>query len=211
MPEQRPRSWSSTLITIAIIIVLLVGGYFAWAMYAAPEPVEPITPEVVTPVVEDAAYASSTMKFAVRYPQGFTVDENYTYTRVSAAKPISGVKFAVPASFTQGTNLAADSGVSVEVLPRATACTGDIYLKANVKAQAMSGAVPFSVATSSETVGADTFEEAVFAISSSSPCIAMRFFLHSVNSTSTASSARAFDRTAVLAAFDKIRQSLTLQ
>jgi hypothetical protein len=199
------------LIIGAAIILVAIGGYFAWALFSEPVAVEPTTPEVVAPVNTDVSYASSTMKFSLSYPQGFTVDEKYAYTRVSASKPISGVKFMVPASFTQGTNLAADSGVSMEVLPRATACTGDIYLKANVKAQAMSGPVPFSVATSSDKAGADTFEEAVYAVSSSSPCIAMRYFLHTVNSTSTASTTRAFDLAAVLAAFDKIRASLSVQ
>ena len=140
---------------------------------------------------------------------GEVADGPGTGGAAASTKPIAGVKFVVPASFTEGTNLAPDSGVSLEVLPRAANCTGDIYLKANVKAQPVqSGAVTFSVATSTETVGDESFEEAVFAIPGSSPCIAMRYFLHT---TAMASTTLPYDRAGVLAAFENIRASLSVQ
>lgn len=170
----------------------------------------PTPQEQVT--VQDKTYASSTMKFSVSYSPEFVLEEPYAYTRVSPTKPISGVKFRVPASFTQGTNLASDSGVSVEQLPRANKCVGDIYLKANVRAVPLAeGTTNFSAATSTETVGADTFEEAVFAITGSSPCIAVRYFLHTTSATGTATSTQQFDRAGVIAAFETIRRSLKIQ
>jgi hypothetical protein len=212
--ERRPGRRSNSLIAgIVILIVLVVGGFLAWKAISNSAPAEEPAPTPEAPVVTDtrASYASSTMKFSLRYPQEFTLQEPYAYTRVSPTKPISGVKFAVPVALTEGTNLAPDSGVSVETLPRANLCTGDIYLKANVKAQpTTSGAITYSVATSTETVGADTFEEAVFAIPGTSPCIAMRYFLHTVAATGTASTTP-YDRTAVLTALESIRNSLTLQ
>jgi len=194
-----------------ILMVVAGGGYLAWKALSGGTTEETPTPLPEVPVTQDIEYASSTMKFSLRYPQGFTVQEPYAYTRVSPTKPISGVKFLVPAALAAGTNLAPDSGVSMEVLPRANACTGDIYLKANVKAQPVAGTVPFSVATSSETEGGDTYEEMVFAVTGSSPCIAMRYFLHTTSATGTATTTPAFDRAAVLAAFDSIRNSLSVQ
>lgn len=200
-------------IGIIVILIVAAGGYFAWMQFFQEKPVETPEPQTQEPVVQDSMYASSTMKFSLKYPQGFTLEEPYAYTRVSPTKPISGVKFRAPLAMTQGTNLAADSGVSVEQLPRAQNCSGDIFLKANVRSQTQtSGALTFSVASSSETVGSDTYEETVFAVPGSSPCIAMRYFLHSTSAgTSTASTTRAFDRAAVIAEFDKIRQSMSVQ
>lgn len=200
------------IIGVIILLVVAGGGYLAWkALSGGAAPEETPAPLPEQPLVQDTAYASSTMKFSLRYPQGFTLQEPYAYTRVSPTKPINGVKFLVPTALAQGTNLAPDSGVSVEELPRANLCTGDIFLKANVKAQPVTGVVSFSVATSSEKAGADTFEEAVFAVTGSKPCIAMRYFLHTTSATGTASTTPAYDRAAVLAAFDSIRNSLSIQ
>ena len=70
-------------------------------------------------------------RFAIR--KTTFLDESYAY-EIWAKKLIQGVKFTVPASMATGTNLSADSYVSVEWLPRAKSCTGDIYLQATVKA-----------------------------------------------------------------------------
>lgn len=208
----RKRSMMGPVIGVIILLVVAGGGYLAWKALAGGTSEEASAPLPDEQVAQDTEYASTTMKFSLRYPQGFTLQEPYAYTRVSPIKPISGVKFLVPAALSQGTNLAADSGVSVEVLPRANLCTGDIFLKANVRAQSFAGrAISFSVATSSETAGADTFEEMVFAVSGSKPCIAMRYFMHTTAATGTASSTPAFDRTSVIAAFDSIRNSLSVQ
>lgn len=192
-----------------ILVIVAGGGYYAWKTYFSQTPTETPAPEA--PVVEDTTYASSTMRFSLKYPQGFTLQEPYAYTRVSPTKPINSVKFTVPAAMVQWTNLAPDSGVSVEELPRAKTCTGDIYLLANVRAQSLTeGATTYSFASSTDTKGSDMYEEMVYAIPSSSPCIAMRYFLHSTIGT-MATGTSAFDRAALLADFDKIRQSLVLQ
>ena len=119
------------------------------------------------------------------------------------------MKFGVPTAMTQGTNLSTESGISVEVLPRANNCTGDIFLLANVRAQAMTeGAVNYSVASASTTEDGTTIEETVYAFPSGSPCIAVRYFLESSEIDATATGTRAFDRASVIAAFDEIRRSI---
>ncbi len=216
MPEENPRKRSiiPTVITVLVVAALAAGGYYAWMNYLqpAPEPEPEPTPVVEEPVATDLTFASSTMGFALTYPAEFILDEQFAYTGVSAEKPIYGVKFGVPTSMTQGTNLSSESGVSVEVLPRANNCTGDIYLLANVRARAETeGAVTYSVASSTVTEDGETTEEIVYAYPSSEPCIAVRYFLQSSEVDATATGTRAFDRSATVAAFDAIRRSVVVQ
>ncbi len=158
-------------------------------------------------------YASSTMGISIKYPQSYTVDESYAYDQFGPKKLIHGVKFIIPLAMATGTNLSIqDTGISVEQLPRAKNCTGDIYLKANVKANTIiENDVRYSAATSSGAAAGNMYEEMVYALSGSSPCTAVRYYIHSSNvgdyGTGTI---REFDRAALLETFDKIRRSLVL-
>jgi len=197
----------------AIILVIVAGGgYYAWKTYFSQAPAETPTPE--TPAVDDrATYASSTLRISLKYPKDYTVDDSFSNLSVNPKKPISGVKFTIPLQTATGTNLSADSGISIEWLPRAKKCTGDIYLAANVRArEVVEGNMTYSVATSSEAGAGNLYEEFVYAISSSSPCTAIRYFIHSTQFANYPPGiVIEFDRAALLADFDKIRQSLVLQ
>lgn len=214
--ERRPRRGSNMglIIGVIVILALLVGGYFYLFSGSTPEPVQE-NPIPTAPVVVDTlqTYASSTWPLSIKYPQGYTADANYRNTSVNPQKPIMGVKFTVPMEMATGTNLSADSGISVEQLPRASLCTGDIYLAANVKSTNVTdGGVRYSVATSSEAATGNLYEEFVFAVASSTPCTAVRYFIHSTQLANyPEGTVRAFDRAALLLEFDKIRQSLVLQ
>lgn len=158
-----------------------------------------------------STYATST--FSIVYPSDYTVDESYKYDRVNPKKPISGVKFTVPGAMATGTNLASDTYLSVEWLPRAKKCTGDIYLAANVRAQTMTdtNGVEYSVATSSGAGAGNLYDEMVYALSGSSPCTAVRYYIHSSEiGNYTPGSVQPFDQASLLSAFDKIRRSLVL-
>lgn len=192
-----------------IALVLIVGGgYYAWQSRSKAPAETPVTPQV--PVDERISYASSTMGISLKYPRGFTLNDSYSNISVNPKKPIQGVKLTIPSEIVSGTNLAMDTGISIEQLPRANNCSGDIYLAANVRGtKVIDGSATYSVATSSTATAGDLVEEIVYAIASSSPCTAVRYFLHSTNAVST--STQAFDRAALLLEFDKIRQSLVLQ
>jgi cytoskeletal protein RodZ len=217
--ERNPRRRSNTpFAAIAILIVIIGGGYLAWKAIsgASSQPEAPIQqPVEETPAVTDerASYASTTAGISLRYPQGYTVNEAYINTSVNPSKPISGVKFTVPTQVATGTNLSADSGVSVEWLPRANKCTGDIYLAANVRPiELADNGVSYSVATSSSAGAGNMYEEYVFAIASSSPCTAVRYFIHTTQLANyPEGSVREFNKAALLAEFDEIRRSLQLQ
>lgn len=190
-------------------ILVVVGGYYLLKgnFNQAPVPVvdnnEPVVPTTAT-------FATST--YSVAYPTSFTVDANFQNTSVSASKPIAGVKFTIPMTMATGTNLSADSFVSIEQLPRANNCTGDIYLAANVRAQSVSDSgVTYSIATSTDAAAGNRYEEIVFAISGSKPCTAVRYHIHSTEiGNYPEGSVREFDRGALITAFDQIRTSLVL-
>lgn len=195
---------------LVVVVALGVGGFFLWKdnveeMEATTEPV----PKEVEPLT--ATFSSSTLGFSVDYPKDYVLDVDYTYDAFGPEKRIHGVKFIIPPSMATGTNLSAfDTGVSVESLPRAVHCTGDIYLMADVGASLLSeGGMVYSVASSSEGAAGNRYEEIVYAVASSSPCTAIRYFIHSTSLDNYPSgTVREFDRASLFQAFDEIRKSL---
>ena len=156
--------------------------------------------------------ASSTPGFTIKYPKSFTLNDSYAYDAFGPKKLISGVKFTIPETMATGTNLSDDTGVSVEWLPNAKNCTGDIFIQADVKPQSLTeNGVEYSVATSSDAAAGNRYEEDVYAIVGSKPCTAVRYFIHyGAIENYPAGAVTAFDEPALLAQFDKIRQSLVL-
>ncbi len=159
------------------------------------------------------SFTNASSTFTVQYPQGWTPNADYKYTGVSAAKPISGVQFKIPGEMATGTNLSADTYVSVEQLPRATSCVADIYLLDNVKPQAIdANGHSYSLASTSEAAAGNRYEEWVYAIPGSTPCTAARYFIHygAIENYPTDGSVKEFDRAALLAIFDSIRDSISV-
>jgi hypothetical protein len=196
------------------VVVLAVIGIWAFVFKDQSMGTTPV-PDIVIPMaVATSTYASSTLGVSVVYPKTYAVNEAYAYDQFGPKKLIHGVKFLMPESMATGTNLSAvDTGVSVEQLPRAVRCTGDIYLLANVKAQStIINGVNYSVATSSGAAAGNLYEEIIYALADSKPCTALRYFMHSSNIDNYATNTpiREFDRAAVLKDFDAIRDSLQL-
>lgn len=194
-----------------IVVLVAAAGIFVWkTLPSAKAPAQQTAPQ--PQATATTTYATTT--FSIVYPRDFTADDSYIYGEVNPKKPIYGVKFIVPAQMATGTNLSSfDTGVSVEQLPRAKNCTGDIYLAADVKAHEVTeNGVKYSLATSSGAAAGNLYEEMVYALSGSSPCTAVRYYIHSSNigNYATTTAIREFDRSALLEAFDKIRQSLVL-
>jgi hypothetical protein len=73
------------------------------------------------------------------------------------------------------------------------------------------GSVSYSLATTSGAGAGNFYEEWVFALASSSPCTAVRYFIHSGNIGNYPTGAvTEFDHAALIKDFDSIRRSLTL-
>jgi hypothetical protein len=197
------------IIGAIVVIILGAAGYVIWQKAASSQIQAEPTPPPPPPAPVTHTYSTST--FSLIYPDGYTVDEMYAYQGVPK-KPISGVKFVIPGTMATGTNLSIDSGVSVESLPRAKACTGDIYIYQNVKASEFTvGSTTWSVASTSDAGAGNFYEEQVFAVKDSKPCIAVRYFIHSTNVENyPVGTVTQFDKNALLKSFDSIRDSFTI-
>lgn len=156
-------------------------------------------------------YASTTMGVSLQYTKGYAVDETYAYDQFGPKKLIHGVSFTIPESMATGTNLSDDTRLSVEQLPNAKNCTGDIFLQANVKAQSVTDGADYSVATSSDAAAGNRYEETVYALKDSHPCTAIRYFVHyGAIENYPAGAVNQFDAAALMSALDTVRRSVVL-
>jgi len=154
---------------------------------------------------------TSALGFTFRFPQNYVVDQNYKYQELGANKTIAGVKFTVPAPATLGTNLSKDTYISVEVQPKASTCSADLFLETKAVSTFADSGTTYSVATSSDAAAGNRYDEAVFAIPGSSPCTAVRYFIHSTNiGNYDPGTIQEFDRVGLINEFDNIRRSLVL-
>jgi len=151
--------------------------------------------------------------FTVRYPSDFTSDETYVYTALGSERNISGVKFTIPQTLATGTNLSAGTYISVESFNDATECIADLFL-GTLHATAtnfVDGGLTYSAASSSEAGAGNRYEETVFALPGTSPCLAVRYFVHySAFENYASGTVREFDRQTILSQFDAIRRSVVV-
>jgi hypothetical protein len=157
-------------------------------------------------------YSNPVLGVSLRYPKGYTVNEAYAYDQFGDKKLIHGVSFIIPESMATGTNLASDTYVSVEQLPNAKNCTGDIFLTANVKAQKINeNGVDYSVASSSGAAAGNRYDETIYALAGTHPCTALRYYVHyGAIENYPAGTVTGFDGAALIDAFDTIRRSVVM-
>lgn len=149
---------------------------------------------------------------AAQYPNAYSVDESYEYQALGPAKTISGVKFTIPGNMATGTNLSSDSYVSVEQIPGLASCTASPFLMDGAKVSTVTdGATTYSMGTTSDAGAGNRYDETVYAISGSSPCTAVRYFIHyGAIGNYPAGSVEEFNERNLVTAFDGIRRTLTL-
>jgi membrane-bound inhibitor of C-type lysozyme len=159
-------------------------------------------------------YHDATVGFTLRYPVAFLVTATYTYNGLGTKKGIAGVKFTIPAAVASGTNLSSDSYLSVEHLGTTTTeCDASAFLLAGTHATATvmtEHDVTYSVASSSGAAAGNRYEEVVYALPGSQPCIAVRTFIHyGVFENYASGTVKVFDHVALEKGFAAIRDSLT--
>lgn len=161
-------------------------------------------------------YSTSTKGFSIKYPADFSIDESYLYT-TGFGKTISGVKFTIPAKLSAGTNLGSDTYVSVEQIKKSGATPTCIALdflslaKGTVILPVTDGGITYSVASSTGAGAGNRYEETVYAIPGTNPCIAVRYFVHyGVYENYPKDTTKEFDKQAVLTQFDAMRKSLQI-
>ncbi len=182
------------LLALAMAVALAVavaGDASAQAQRPAPPPGE--------------IYAHLRPTFSVRVPPGFTINERYRYTRLGPGKAIEGVAFAIPRAMTEGTNLAADSYVSVEWRDGQRCTLADFLDGATEEAQLSDNGVRWQVGTAGDSGAGNIYEETVHLRG----CDAVRSFVHTTNIANyPPGTVRAYDRVALGNAADAIRRSL---
>jgi membrane-bound inhibitor of C-type lysozyme len=150
-------------------------------------------------------YSNAAAGFSIRLPADYRVNESYRYTPSGPA----GIQFAVSTSTTAGTNLADDTSLTVELIPNAATCSAALFLP-RAKAYAVTdGAIAYSIATSTGAAAGNRYDELVFAIPETNPCLGIRYFIHygAIQNYATGT-VKEFDKESLLATFDAIRRTL---
>lgn len=156
------------------------------------------------------AFGNKEIGMTIRYPALYTVKEDYTYQVFGPGKNISGVKFTIPSSMATGTNLSTDSYISVEHATSSTACTAGIFLDPTYKGGSVTiveNGVTMSFASTTGAAAGNRYEESVYAFPGSSPCLAIRYFIHSGTIGNYPKEVKEFDKAALLKEFDAIRKT----
>ncbi len=161
-------------------------------------------------------YENGTEGFSIRYPNGYTVDQNYKYQELGPGKDIGGVKFTIDPSIATGTNLSSDTYLSVEEIPQATSCDAAMFLdsgsmRSNATTTTIDG-TEYSVASSTGAGAGNRYEETVYALPGTNPCVAVRYFIHyGVIENYPAGAVQQFDEAALKSQFDAMRKTLVTQ
>jgi len=154
-------------------------------------------------------YTEKRGEYSLRFPSGYLIDESHAY-QMEPGKNIFGVKFAVPSSAILGTNLSKDSYISVETLSQITECEADLFLfGAKESKELTDNTMAYSVASTSDAGAGNRYEETIYAIPGTNPCVAIRYFIHyTVLENYPSGTIKAFDKASLLRGFDAIRRTL---
>jgi len=160
-------------------------------------------------------YSDGAIGFSIRYPADYSIDTSYKYQALGPGKDINGVKFTIPYSLAVGTNLSSfDTGISIETIPAAQDCSAGLFLDGNTDVQTVTdNGIDYSFATTIQGAAGNRYEEEVWAIPETNPCLAIRYFIHSTNIENYPEDPEGvileFDRPALINQFEKIRHTLT--
>jgi hypothetical protein len=192
------------LLVLVLIACFMLAGWYAIMKNQAvvAEPVADVFPQ---------SYEDSGGGFSLHMPLGYIPDPTYA-AELSPSLVISGVKFRVPAATAAGTNLSRDSFISVEHIQNVMACSADMFFDGTHETlEVMDQGVTYSVATSSDAGAGNRYEETVYTFPGTSPCIGVRYMVHSsAIQNYDPGTVREFDRVALIAEFDAIRRTLRL-
>ncbi len=213
MKETYKRNEVITLIVIAVVIALAI------ARSHMPKSA-PVAPPASSQNDTTHVYQNSMMGFSLRLPSiassegadGYKVDESYKYQALGPGKDIFGTKFTIPKLLSAGTNLSSDSYISVEEIPKASNCSASLFVAPGSAVEKITdNGISYSVATTSDAGAGNRYDETVYAIPGTNPCVAVRYFIHySAFENYPAGSIKQFDEQALIASFDQIRMTLVI-
>ncbi len=174
---------------------------------------------------DNQEYVNSAYHFSISLPQTtssikfndttYIIDEGFKHA-VSPEKTISGVRFTIPTSFAQGTNLSKDSYISFEEVPFDQHCDARLFAD-SVPAQQdlktiIDNETTYSVFSSTDAAAGNRYEQTIYAFSQHNRCVAIRYFIHStVYENYDPTTIKKFNREQLLNQFDQIRRTLELR
>jgi len=155
------------------------------------------------------SYANPAFGFSVAYPESFSINEGHVYNAFGPGKEIYGVSFTIPKSFSSGTNLSSDTYVSVETLPGINGCRASAFLdRAESSSTVSENDFEYDVAEARGAAAGNIYEEIIYAIPNSKPCMAIRYFIHSTNIRNyDPGTVKEFNQDKLLGLFDQIRRT----
>jgi hypothetical protein len=203
------------LLVPVLVVVFLGAGMWFWS--------EREGNDLMTLPTPGQTYSDDVLGMSITLPTTLTattddthysIDTTYSYTALGPQNPIAGVKFTIPSAFATGTNLSRDTYISVEHLADAQACTAETFLgmQAGLAEILQEGVQSYSFAATSEAGAGNRYDEYIYARQNTSPCIAVRYFIHySAIENYEAGTVTVFDKSALLAKFDAIRKTLKVE
>lgn len=170
-----------------------------------------------------AVYSNSAEGFSLRLPSlgsttplgqnkdFYALDESYNYT-LDPNKTIKGIRFTIPTNNATGTNLSADTYISVEEIPNTQECSARLFVDRNSGVTTVTEqGTTYSLASSTDAAAGNRYEQIVYAIPGTNPCVAVRYFIHyGVFENYPEGSIKQFDKNALLKEFDAIRNTLVV-
>ncbi len=161
-------------------------------------------------------YVSTLGDFSLRLPSlgttsaDYTPNETFTYL-VKPTVVSSGVAFTIPATIASGTNLAADTYLSLERMTTPV-CEAAVFSDTfSTSTTIIDGDVTYSMATGTGAAAGNRYEETVYAFPGTNPCLAVRYVIHSgVFENYPTGTIKRFDAQALLTTFDHIRRSVVV-
>ncbi len=156
-------------------------------------------------------YVDMAQHYSIDIPEGWRIDRSYVYPMRIGGRALHGTAFTVPEALRANTNLSPDTRLTVEAIPDAKSCTARLFLDApENELTENDGGHAWSVATSGDAGAGNFYDETVYALTDSKPCLAIRYFIHSTNVANyDPGTIKEFDRKALVTAFDRIRGTLS--
>ena len=202
------KNHTAIILLLFAIIVVLSGIFFF-----VKKPSIPASSQNGTATSTEKTYLDPSLHYSIRYPADFSPNTAYSYTALGPGKDIHGVSFTVPSSMSAGTNLSSDTYLSVESMATST-CSALAFLDepASTSTQTIvENGTTYEIAKGGGAAAGNFYEEYVYALPKTNPCIAIRYFIHSTNiGNYPPNTVKAYDKEALLSSFDEMRRSFTL-
>ncbi len=155
-------------------------------------------------------YTNPALHYSISYPESWKADPNFVSVSLGPDHEIKGIAFVIPESLARGTNLSHnDTEISVESIP-GTNCKPSQFLDPaeHVRKLKADGRT-YTTAESGDAGAGNRYETVLFVVDGTSPCMAVRYFIHSTNIQNyDPGTVKAFDRAALIKQFDAIRATL---